>query len=179
MLRFILDSDKIVWNVLGASGITALSSNLTFTGNTTFLENIGQHSGAICASSNTILNFNGTSYFVNNSAYNHGGGAIVTSENTVLNFNGTSHFVNNFAYKGGGAICIYNTMLKFNGTSNFVNNSAYKGGGAIIASFMLYLASVEPTDSLATWQNSAVVQFSHYLTLYSVSMAGTTSAATQ
>ena len=80
---------------VGGGDITALSSNLTFTGNTTFLDNTamfyklytitnGGHGGAIIALRNTILRFNGINNFINNSA-NHGGsgGAIYVSDNTT------------------------------------------------------------------------------------------------
>ena len=115
--------------------VTAVHSNLIFTGNTTFLENraiycrnfenffSGFNWGAILTY-NTIINFNGTSNFINNSA--GWGGAICTYENTIINFNGTSNFINNSA---GGAIYTYdNTIINFNGTSNFINNSADYGG---------------------------------------------------
>ena len=124
--------------------ITAVHSNLIFTGNTTFLENsavsirystrfISVSLGAIFTYNNTIINFNGISNFVNNSAY--WGGAILTYNNTIINFNGTSNFINNSADYDGGAICTYtNTIINFNGTSNFINNSAGGGigGGAIL-----------------------------------------------
>ena len=134
---------------VGVGGIQALSSNLTFTGNTTFLGNTaifyklytitsGGHGGAIIALQNTILRFNGTNNFINNSA-NHGGsgGAIYVSDNTTVSFNGTNNFINNLADDGGigGAICASNnTVLIFNGASNFINNSAFQGGGAIYTS---------------------------------------------
>ena len=120
--------------------VSALNSNLTFTGNTTFLDNSATSStdfaygGAIYASY-TVLSFNGISNFINNSA--HYGGAIYILGNTVLGFNGSSNFINNkVAGEGaGGAIYILrNTVLNFNGTSNFINNSAYYYGGAIFTS---------------------------------------------
>ena len=121
--------------------VTAVHSNLIFTGNTTFLENsavsIRSSASFFSFSSwgaiftyNTVINFNGTSNFINNSA--DYGGAINTYNNTIINFNGTSNFINNSANLGGGAIYTYNnTIINFNGTSNFINNSAGGGGGAI------------------------------------------------
>ena len=117
---------------VGGGGITALSSNITFTGNTTFLENIAQFhdsGGAIYALDNTLLSFNGTSYFISNFANR---GAVCTF-NTLLSFSGTSNFINNSALFGGGAITSYNTVVSFNGKNDFINNSAY-GGGAIFTS---------------------------------------------
>ena len=113
--------------------ITAHSSNLAFTGNIIFFENIAKslelNSGAIYASSNSILNFNGTSNFISNSAYN-GSGAIFVC-NSALNFNGNNSFISNRGYKCGGAITTLNSALSFNGNNSFISNSAYKGGGAI------------------------------------------------
>ena len=59
-------------DTLGGGGIAALWSNLTFTGNTTFLENkahcgpvdYGVSGGAILAYGNTVLSFNGASRFI-------------------------------------------------------------------------------------------------------------------
>ena len=146
--------------------VTAIHSNLIFTGNTTFLENsaillqngttilypthpaifaiflengrtiVYTTLGAISALDNTVVNFDGTSNFINNSAVGSGG-AIYATDNTEVNFNGTSNFINNSADYGGGAISASGgTVLNFTGTSNFINNSADSGsggGGAIYA----------------------------------------------
>ena len=121
--------------------IIASSSNLTFTGNTTFLENraqldelpefsCGGSGGAIMASSNTVLNFTGTSNFINNSVSVSGGAIYV--ENTVLSFNGINNFINNSAGARGGAIfALKDNVLSFNKTTNFISNSANYDGGAI------------------------------------------------
>ena len=111
--------------------ISALNSNLTFTGNTTFLDNSGTSSsefaygGAIYASF-TLLSFNGTSNFINNSA--RFGGAIQTWANTVLSFNGINNFINNSAFLGSAIYTFGNSVLSFSGTNNFINNSALFGG---------------------------------------------------
>ena len=126
-------------NCIGG-GIIALSSNLSFTGNTTFLENRAKFAGtlnnsraggAIYASENTVLSFNGANNFIHNSADN-GGGAIFMSHNTVAQFLGINNFINNSASYGGAISMLNNTVLGFYGISNFINNSAYNGpGGAI------------------------------------------------
>ena len=111
--------------------ISALNSNLTFTGNTTFLDNSATSSsefaygGAIYASF-TLLSFNGTSNFINNSACF--GGAIQTWANTVLSFNGINNFINNSAFLGSAIYTFGNSVLSFSGTNNFINNSALFGG---------------------------------------------------
>ena len=119
-------------------GIKALSSNLTFTGNTTFLDNhavfydcLGS-GGAILALSNTVLSFSGINNFINNSSPFLGGAISAPYEFFVLSFNGINNFVNNSADNFGGAIFAPDrTVLNFSGTSNFINNFAQLGGGAI------------------------------------------------
>ena len=110
-------------------GIAAFNSNLTFIENTTFQENnvtCDGNGSAIYASKNTLLNFNGTSTFINNLAGN--GGAIYAIDNVVLSFNGTNNFINNSAVNdrgaGGAIYASINTVISFNGTNNFINNSA-------------------------------------------------------
>ena len=138
--------------VLAGGGINAASSNLTFTGNTTFLDNsatsgqcpfensdsLAVGGGAIIAVNNTVLSFSGTSNFISNSAGDGGGGAIYTSYYTVLNFNGTSNFINNSAYLGGAIHTGINSKITFNGTICFSNNGAkvdtqneYTNGGGV------------------------------------------------
>ena len=134
---------------VGGAAIAALSSNLTFTGNITFLDNSfcgpelsSTGGGAIYASGNTVLSFNGTSNFIKNLAHFPGaGGAIYASQNVVLSFNGISNFISNSAVYGAAAGAIYtsgNTVVSCNGTNNFINNSAGStlqgAGGAIYAS---------------------------------------------
>ena len=84
-------------NLAGGGGIIAFSSTLTFTGNTTFLNNT-----ASCSV---------------------GSGAIYTLESSV-SFKGINNFINNSASGNGGAIFTYDTILNFNGANNFINNSA-------------------------------------------------------
>ena len=146
-------------NPFGGGGIIAHNSILTFTGNTTFLDNTGNAScslggaiymlysivsfqginnfisnsagadGGAISTFGTKLTFSGTSYFINNSA--HGFGGAINTHNTTLTFSGTSYFINNSAQGYGGAIDTQNTKLIFSGTSNFINNSAQGYGGAI------------------------------------------------
>ena len=131
--------------VLGG-GIGALSSNLTFIGNTAFLDNtaisrqcsfvygsaIAVGGSAIYASYNSVLSFTGASNFINNLAPVGYGGAILIVNNTILNFSGTSNFINNSAHYGGAIHTVNNTVLRFNGTSYFTNNSAPVGGAILI-----------------------------------------------
>ena len=47
------------------------------------------------------------------------GAAIHTFGSNVLSFNGTTNFINNSAYYGGGAIYADESKLSFSGTVNF------------------------------------------------------------
>ena len=108
-------------------GIIASDSDLTFTGNTTFLDNSATFGGAIFTIGNTVLSFCGSNNFINNFA--GGGGAIFLAwGNTVLNLSGVNNYINNSAAGGGAIYTLGNTVLNQNGTSNFINNSAEHGG---------------------------------------------------
>ena len=182
---------------IGGGGIAAVDSNLTFTGNTTFIGNDGSVSTGInvtnCSLSSTgsihfinhtntgdtqhptgaiwalasSLSFTGTSNFINNAAGQ--GGAIYTHNNTLLSFNGTSNFINNSGADQGGAIyASYNVSLSFTGTSTFINNSAYFGGGAIYAS---YNVSLSFTGTSTFINNSAYFGGSAIYASYNVSLS--------
>ena len=122
-------------------GITTFSSNLTFIGNTSFLNSTQRvfHATVNCAgaiwASASSLHFTGTNSFIGNSANGISGvgGAVYAEANTLLSFSGTSNFSHNSA-QVGGAICIVgNVAFTFNGTNMFVNNAASDSGGAIYA----------------------------------------------
>ena len=122
-------------------GITALNSNLTFIGNTSF-HNITQRAfhlyfncaGAIWASASS-LHFTGTNNFIGNSASSiNGVGAIYSEANTSLSFSGTSIFTHNLAEVGGAIATLENVVVTFSGTNIFTSNSAKDGGGAFYAS---------------------------------------------
>ena len=158
-------------NMKAGGAIIDLDSNLTVTGNTTFLDNSATSGhyifrymcvrcgGAIFTTGNTVLSFNGTNNFVNNSA-GESGGAIVTTGNTVLSFNGTSNFVNNSAGGDGGAISTSDTtVLSFNGTSNFLNNSAAFRGGAIATNNAVFSGTTHFISNSAFVGGGTVLSF--------------------
>ena len=136
-------------SLLGGA-IIALSSNLTFTGNTTFLDNSANFvqcpicttafgGGAVVTLNHTVLSFSGSNSFINNSA-DYVGGAILTLGNTVLSLSGTNNFINNYAEIEGGAIYTFNNaILNLSGTNNFINNCARDYGGAIYTKYDIVL----------------------------------------
>ena len=130
----------------GGGGIAVFSSNtptvLNFNGTSNFLDNSAGTSGGAIFASNTVLNLNGTSNFINNSA-GVAGGAIAISGNTVtVNFIGTSNFINNSAGVVGGVLLSAKntiTVFIFNGTSNFINNSADDGGAISVSGYTVLI----------------------------------------
>ena len=156
--NIILTENKFIHNQCGCEsvtdmctlgcGITALNSTLTFTGNSTFLSNKHNNSGASGVGAGAImavassLNFTGTNNFCDN-FYNSGdevgvGGAIHMTNNTVLALHGTNNFINNSADNGGGAIYASdNTVLTFTGTNKFSDNWAMFGGAIYAESQVL------------------------------------------
>ena len=161
-----------------AGAIWALTSSLSFTGTSNFINNAADEGGAIYASFNVSLSFIGASNFINNTAghggviyafYNvslhfigasnfvnntagHEGGAISASSNVSVSFNGASNFIHNTAIFFGGAISAqYNVSLSFTGDSNFVNNTAINGGGI----YALYNVELSLTRDSNFINNSA------------------------
>ena len=120
---------------VGGGGITALSSNLTFIGNTTFLENTANyHSGGIymmrCNLSST-----GNIHFINNSnilSTNKNDAGAIWASSSSLHFTRINTFAGNLAQDAGAIYAGYNTVLKFTGASNFNHN--HGGIGAVSTS---------------------------------------------
>ena len=138
-------------------GITALNSNLTFIGNTSFHQNTNTSlycGGAIWASAST-LHFTGKNNFTSNSAQN--GGAIYAKTDTSLSFNGISNFNNNSAHHKGGAIyTTTNAILSFSGTNIFISNSAQYGGGGAIYTVFNNLLSFTGTSEISHNSGGAI-----------------------
>ena len=141
---------------IGGGGITALHSNLTFIGNTTFFRNRATFGSAGISIINSSLSSTGSTHFINNSLTppqellsNRSGVAILALASS-LNITGTCHFISNINrgirnplhLSFCGVITVgYNTSLSFTGTSNFINNSAEGGpGGAIAAGYNTLLS---------------------------------------
>ena len=110
-------------------GISAFSSNLIFIGNTTFLENNANQGAAGIYMLNCTMNSTGDINFIHNSNIGSDAGAICAKASS-LHFTGTSSFISNSAHIGeGGAIyATASTLLDFSGSSTFSSNSAFSGG---------------------------------------------------
>ena len=135
-------------------GAIYASDNTTihFNGSNNFINNSAKRGGAIFTSHLTVLSIDGTSNFINNSGFV--GGAIHTSDNTTISLNGINNFVNN-SVGAGGAICAFrNTIVSFSGTNNFINNSAVGGDGGAIYTSDNVLLSFSGTNNFIN--NSAI-----------------------
>ena len=145
------------------SAIVAHSSNLTFTGTTIFRKNVdnskGSTGGAIFASNNTVLSFNGTSNFINNFVMGFGG-AIFISHNTSLSFSGTTNFINNLAIYGG-AISTDNSVLNFNGINNFINNLGLYGGAISPDNSVLIFNGINNFINNSAYFSGGTISVSH------------------
>ena len=122
---------------IGGGGAVVIVDNcaLFFNGTSYFINNSANSGGAVVTANNGVLTFNGTNYFINNSANNGGGGAIYAVNNISLTFIGVNNFTHNSAgIEGGAVVTAENGVLTFNGTNYFINNSA-NSGGAIFAVF--------------------------------------------
>ena len=122
---------------LGGGGIFAVNSNLTFIGNTTFLENRGNGVPGGIEMHYCNMYSIGSIYFINNTNSSNSVGGAITAFQSSLDFTGTSIFIGNSAPFAGvvsGAISLQGSNLSFSGISNFYSNSGF-GGGAISATF--------------------------------------------
>ena len=108
---------------IGGSCITALSSNLTFMGHTTFIENMATYYTGGIYVMNCNLNSTGSISFVNNSNVHdtNGDAGAIWASGSSLEFTGINNFTGNLAHVAG-AIYTQNTALSFIGTSNFDHN---------------------------------------------------------
>ena len=124
---------------VGGGGIAAVSSNLTFIGDTMFIKNNATfgnnatHGAAGIDMIDCSLTSTGSIRFINNtnmgsSSYFGPPGAIWASASS-LHFTGSNNFIGNSANTGiAGAIAVINTSLSFTGSSNFNYNSGGYGG---------------------------------------------------
>ena len=123
---------------LGGGGIVALSSDLTFIGNTSFFGNNATFGAAGIYMINCILNSTGNIHFTKNimpNSFNNGGcaGAIWASTSSLY-FTGINSFTGNSVdYVAGAIYAECYTVLCFTGTNNFIGNSASNAAGAIYA----------------------------------------------
>ena len=157
----------------GGRGITALHSNLTLIGNTTFLRNHATFGSAGIHVTNCSLNSTGSIHFINNSITSLPFTTIcysvaIWASASSLNITGISNFISNTGSIGKAICARNNTSLSFTGTSNFINHSiGYDAGGAIYAEHSTSLSFTGTSNFI---NNSAYNGGAIFVALYNISL---------
>ena len=104
--------------------------NVTFNGNTTFLQNKGRYGGAIYADG-TLINFQKSAVFLDNKG--EYGGAVYARDSQIITTGQKLSFVENKGYDGGAMALAAGSTIYLNANSSitFVRNHASHYGGAI------------------------------------------------
>ena len=141
---------------VAGGGIFAVGSNLTFHGNTTFINNYAWYGGGVYMVESTV-SFDGNNTFKLNSARE--GGGVYVSKSTVsitgnnifklnsacfigggvymresnVSIDGNNIFMHNSAKYSGGGVYMSKSNMSFDGNNTFMHNSAkYSGGGVYV-----------------------------------------------
>ena len=143
-------------NQSGSAAIIASYGNIHFDGETTFINNSGESGTALYLIGVTV-EFNGESFFVNNTAVFQGG-ALYTV-NSKLSFSRAFLFSGNHAGSLGGAIAAANSSLECTTNGTFLNNLAMEGGGLSLErdSIFLFLLTVTIKFSNNTAQRGGAI----------------------
>ena len=125
----ITDSKFIgIYGFMGAALRIFDYSVVTFTGHNAFKNNKAKYGGAVY-SLESVLIFNGTNLFMNNTGTTYGGGIeVVLSDVTLAE---TVMFVGNMAIMGA-AIYSTDSKVTVKGNTSFELNIAYYGGGIMV-----------------------------------------------
>ena len=109
------------------SGVQSNESIITFNGSTTFVNNSGEYGGGILAVKSNV-HYSGSTFFTQNRVALNGGGIFTYS--SIVSCDGEVTFAYNSAETGGGGISgVSGSDLILVGTIIFTNNSATIGGG--------------------------------------------------
>lgn len=135
---------------LDQQAILASNGNIHFDGETTFINNSGESGTALYLVGVTV-EFNGKSFFVNNTAVLQGG-ALYTV-NSKLSFSRAFLFSGNHAGSLGGAIAAANSSLECTTNGTFLNNLAMEGGGLSLEHDSIF--SFLPTVTIKFSNNTA------------------------
>lgn len=108
---------------IGAALEFSDASGATFTGNNSFKHNMAKFSGAIY-SLDSVLIFNGTNTFINNSGSTYGGG--IETVLSDVTFAGTVSFIGNLAIMGAFSM---DSKVTVQGKMNFASNATHFSRG--------------------------------------------------
>ena len=107
-------------------GVFVQRSNLSITGNTTFIGNSALEGGGVRARDSSNVYISGNTTFIGNSASWYGGGVSAGSSN--VDISGNTIFSGNSA-SGGGGVSAGRSNVYISGNTTFIDNSASYGGG--------------------------------------------------
>ena len=121
----------------GAAAAAFETSNMTFKGYSTFAQNSAFHGGAIFLHHNAWLVLSGNCTFDNNSAsIDSGYGGGIYAFRSIVTFNGSQLFRNNSAAYGGGLAITDRDKTKLqllpHSVAHFVRNYAKRGGAIFV-----------------------------------------------
>ena len=111
------------------SGVRSYWSIITFNGTASFVNNSGESGGGIVAVRSTV-HCSGSISFVNNKGDNFGGG--IFADGSSVSGDGEITFAHNSAEFGGGVSSASGSNLVFSGNITITGNSASVGGGMVI-----------------------------------------------
>ena len=111
------------------SGVRSYWSIIAFNGTASFVNNSGESGGGIVAVRSTV-HCSGSISFVNNKGDNYGGGIFADGSN--VSGDGEIIFAYNSAEMGGGVSSVSESNLVFSGNITITGNSASHGGGMVI-----------------------------------------------
>lgn len=138
------------------SALCVYDSNITFTGSTQLLNNIGGSGGAI-SSKNSLVTFTGDTWFDGNIAQE--GGAINALQGEIA-LNGYTTFTGNIARTDGGALYALGTSTTFKDTVSFTLNIAQNGGAMHIGNgaslYMTFYTHLNTSNNFAFEYGGAI-----------------------
>ena len=114
-------------------GVFVQRSNLSISGNTTFIGNSASYGGGLSAWDSNNVNISGDTTFIDNSASD--GGGVSARDSSNVNISGNTTFIDNSAiYDGGGVSAWDSSNVDISGNTTFSGNSArYGAGGGVSA----------------------------------------------
>ena len=112
-------------------GVFVQRSNLSISGNTTFIGNSASYGGGASAWDSSNVNIIGDTTFIDNSASGGDGGGVYAQSSSNVYISGNTTFSGNSASYGGGVSAWYSSNVYISGNTTFNGNSASYGGGVI------------------------------------------------
>ena len=104
----------------------------SITGSSSFFGNSAGYGGGVCAWDSSNVNFSGNTTFIDNSASQYGGGVIARDSSNVHISGNTTFIGNSASYGDGGAVSVLCGNVYISGNARFSSNSARIGGCVLV-----------------------------------------------